>query len=749
MKKILNLAFVLLVFTSVIAYGQGVEIVNNAKSKYVIIIPKAASEEEKSAANLLQDGINKTTGAKLMIFDDTYPRQEEEILIGKARGLKVGDVGINKKHSSYEMSGKKLVFNGASSYYSVIDFLERELGVRKFTTDCEIYPKKKVFSVKNNLKYSFTSPNTFRQVNSTFTRRDKNFARWLKTELYQETFASGYYVHTASKLCPPKKYFSSHPEYFSYVNGQRITDQICWSNDTVYQIVKSNLAKAMLEQPGKDWWSVSQNDNNSYCQCPRCKALIDKEGSPAAPIIKFVNRIAKEFPDKIISTLAYQYSRKCPKTLKPEKNVQIMLCTIESNRNITIEEEKARLGKKSFAQDLEDWGKVSKNIYLWDYECDFAYYTSPFPNFHVLQPNIQYFVNNGSAMQFQQANCQRGNDFSELKNYLIAKLLWNPKMNQDSIITEFVKNYYGPAGLKVKEYLYNIDSVAISYKDKVSLGIYETPTRYADNILSKENLSRYDSIMQVAEEIAKTNKIYLQRVQTVRLALDYAMMEIAKADMYGERGWYYKDKGKWILKADLKDRLEKFYKVANKVGVEVMNESGLKVANYYKATLRFIDSDVQDDVAFQKKVTANPMPSKNYSKGDPNAMTNGVKGTDDYKSNWLGWWGDDFTLVVDLEKVVKDKTVIISSLDCAKSWILHPNKVKCLVSTDGKNYKEVETQLYDGAKKNNPTIKEFTFKVKGNFRYVKFEVEGTHTLPSWHPSYTKKSWVFMDEIIVK
>lgn len=106
MKKILNLAFVLLVFMSAVAHGQGVEIVNNSKSKYVIITPKNASEEEKLAANLLQDGINKTTGAKLVIFDDTYPRQDEEILIGKARGLKVGDVSINKKHSSYEMSGK-------------------------------------------------------------------------------------------------------------------------------------------------------------------------------------------------------------------------------------------------------------------------------------------------------------------------------------------------------------------------------------------------------------------------------------------------------------------------------------------------------------------------------------------------------------------------------------------------------------------------------------------------------------------
>jgi hypothetical protein len=42
--------------------------------------------------------------------------------------------------------------------------------------------------------------------------------------------------------------------------------------------------------------------------------------------------VAAQFPDKVISTLAYQYSRKAPKKLKPASNVNIMLCTIECDR---------------------------------------------------------------------------------------------------------------------------------------------------------------------------------------------------------------------------------------------------------------------------------------------------------------------------------------------------------------------------------------------------------------------------------
>jgi len=63
--------------------------------------------------------------------------------------------------------------------------------------------------------------------------------------------------------------------------------------------------------------SVSQNDNSRNCQCENCRAVEKKEGSPAGLLIHFVNRVAedieKEFPDVLVETLAYQYTRKPPR----------------------------------------------------------------------------------------------------------------------------------------------------------------------------------------------------------------------------------------------------------------------------------------------------------------------------------------------------------------------------------------------------------------------------------------------------
>ncbi|MBR1768923.1 MAG: DUF4838 domain-containing protein [Bacteroidales bacterium] len=744
------LLFILTSLFSVSLFAQkgNIDIVKSSASKYIIIVPQKAKQEEKDAAKLLQDAFLKTFNVKLFIFDDTYPRQNEELLIGNARGI-YKNFPAESQVSSYVIKDKKLIFNGKNAYYSVVDFLEREIGIRKFATDCEIFPKKTNLSLNPNLKYSFSSPNVFREVNSNYTKRNKDFQKWLKTDLYTETFARGYYVHTAAKLCSDKEYFNSHPEYFALVNGQRVRDQVCWSNEDVFKIMKTNLQKAMVLQPEADWWSVSQNDNNTYCQCNKCMALINKEGSPAAPIISFVNRMAEEFPTKLISTLAYQYSRKCPKTLKPGKNVQIMLCTIEADRNITIEEEKLKHQDNSFAKDLEDWAKVSKNIYLWDYECDFAHYMCPFPNMHVLQPNIQYFVKNGANMQFQQANCNKGHEFAELKNYLIAKLLWNPKENQDSIINEFMNAYYGKAAKYIREYMDLLENTAISYKNSVVLDIYGPPTNYKDNILSQKNLAVFDSILCEAEKSVQNDKKILLRVQTAHLPVHYALLEIAKADMYSERGFFRKEKGKWIAIEDMHKRLETFYDICKRAAVESLNENGLKPETYYSAIKRQISNDVSNDLAFQKPVKTEPAPASNYAKGDPMVLTDGTRGAADFKMSWLGWWGKDFSVTVDLQGLYSDRKATISSLNLPNAWILHPIKISCFVSADGKNYKKIGEEDCKGNNKNNPAIQEYTFKIKDKFRYIRFDVEGTKTLPSWHASYTKKSWVFLDEITVK
>lgn len=760
MKKIILISLCLIFSLSSFSQKDKITLVKDGKSDYVIVIPNHHSEWILYSAFLLQHDIYKVTNCLIPIYDDLSKKRKKEICISYSRRFDSKKMKAGYGYRVYTDKEKIFIYGEDNVLfdnpnYAVVDFLEKHLGVRKFTPDCEVYPKKKdiIIDVKD-LNYSYSSTNTFRQVRSCFTRENKDFRYWLKQHLQEDMFADGFFVHTFEKLVPRGKYFETHPEYYSLVNGKRVHDQLCLSNPDVLNIVVEELKEEMKKQPNVKVWSVSQNDNYSYCTCDKCREINEREGSPSGTIIAFVNEVAKRFPDKTISTLAYQYSRKAPKTIKPEKNVQIMLCTIEEDRNKTIEESsdydlKKNPNAQTFANDIRDWGKISENIFLWDYEVDFAYSVSPFPNLHVLKPNLKFFMKNHAYQHFQQANSEPGHEFSELKTYLISKLLWNIDIDQDSIINEFLEGYYGKASSYLRQYIDTLEY--FGQNSKVILDIYAPPTNYSKTFLSKEKIEIYSSLFDKAEKAVEKDSVYLLRVRTSRLPLWFAIMEIGKTDMFGERGWYYQDEnGKFILRQDMNKMIEDFYSTCVNAKVRNINESNLSPKDYYDATKRFIKISVDSNLAFRKKVVSEPMPSPSYCEGNMDAITNGVRGDSEFKIHWLGWQGVDFSLVLDLQKEISDKTIKLSSLYCPKSWILHPQKVECFVSNEGKDYKKIGEFEVGNIQKEEEVIREYIFKPKDiNYRYVKFEIKGTKKLPSWHPSEGGTSWVFLDEIIVE
>lgn len=138
----------------------------------------------------------------------------------------------------------------------------------------------------------------------------------------------GLWVHTMHRFVPPVQ-FDARLEYFAERNGTRVPDQLCLSNREVLRITVDSLRAMMARKPEARYWSVSQMDNFNHCQCARCHRTDSIEWAPSGTIIRFANAVADSFPDKVISTLAYQYSRTAPKVTTPRPNVNIMLCSIE------------------------------------------------------------------------------------------------------------------------------------------------------------------------------------------------------------------------------------------------------------------------------------------------------------------------------------------------------------------------------------------------------------------------------------
>ncbi|MDD4149254.1 MAG: DUF4838 domain-containing protein [Bacteroidales bacterium] len=720
--------------------SNNTDIVKNGKTDYTICIPMDASPEEIRAAEFLSEHVKEMSNCIIEIKNCSEPYPSNYILISKSEEIKKDDAFKIKSE------GKNIIIeggNGRGCIYAVSELLENQLGIKYYSPDFVIIPKTKNISLPK-LDISDSSPNTYRNVHGKFVK-DLNYKDFHRLHNIDDMFAENYYVHTFHKLIPWQEYFDTRPEYFAYMNGKRIIDQLCLSNPDVLQIVKDKLREEMSLQPDKLVWSVSQDDNFSYCQCDKCKKVIEEEGSAAGPIIKFVNEIAKEFPNKIISTLAYQYSRQAPSKIKPRNNVQVMLCTIELNRSLPISKDRQ---SASFLKDIEDWGKICNHIYLWDYTVDFAHSYSPFPNLHVLQDNIKLFVDNNVHEHFQQTNTATGHEFSELKSYILSKLLWNPDVDVEKIIEEFTDGYYGAAGPYIRKYIYHLQNEIL--KTGEWLDIYGPPTNYSKTFLSAKNIENYNQYFDDAENEVNNQEIFLLHVKTARMSLQYAIMEIGKSDMFGTRGWYTEQNGEFVPVKDMTEMLEDFISTARKSNCENINESGLTCEEYYTASKRFIDVQVKENIAFRKKVIAKPLPSSKYSNGELDYLTNGVRGANDYKVHWLGWESQDFNLIIDLDEPTNADTIEISTLYDPKSWILHPKSVSCFVSSDGKNYNFIEKIIVTGNQQDAKVNRTFIFNPSPkNYRYVKFEIEGTIHLFDWHPSAGGGSWVFVDEVVVK
>jgi hypothetical protein len=727
--------------------------VDHGRAAARIEIPLEAGEVERRAADILQTSIFKMTGVDLPVIPVREPDRPGAAVLGfpaaalppviapALASLRPDGFAIATAQGNFYAAGG----SGRGLVYGVVHLLEKFYGCRRFSPTAELFPRRDDLPL--GCLFENDNPvNDVRIVHGEFAL-DPDYRDWMRLHTQTDLYGDGYYVHTFQRLIPWQTYFAAHPEYFALMNGKRVIDQPCLSRPEVFDIVTAKLSEEIAAQPDKTIWSVSQNDNMSYCQCPECRKVIEEEGSPAGPILRFVNRVAAAFPDKTISTLAYQFSRAAPRVTRPAPNVEIMLCTIELDRSRPIAEAPS---SASFVRDIADWSRISSNLYLWDYTVNFSHHVSPFPNLHVLGPNIRFFVDHGVRKHFQQTNTSPGHEFSELKSYLLARLLWDPKTDVDATMDEFLAGYYGPAAPFIRRY---IDALRQALaRTGVKLDIYEPPAVHAGDYLSAADVALYDRLFDRAERAVARDPERLTRVRTARLPLMYAELEIGKADMFGPRGFYERKSGRFVAKPAMVRIIEDFYDRCRAGGVRTLSESGLTPEAYRDGVRRFVDVQVEGNLAFRRPVAADPPPSPKYAGGDMAVLTNGVRGASDFKVHWLGWEGTDFTLTLDLGRAHSVKEIALSTLSDFRSWILHPDRVLCEVSADGRDYRDLGCRETAGDHRDEETIRTNAWTEApdaGKVRFVRFRITATKRLPSWHVSAGGLSWVFVDEIVVR
>ena len=300
-----------------------------AKSDFSIVIPNRATDLEILSANELHKYIKRCSGAELpIITEKQYSEKQAAIFVGKTDFAQTQSAAISQLKNDgffiYSDSNNLIIYGKEKkgTLYGVYDFLETFLGFRLYTPDNLYVTDKAFFHLPDTL--IIRNPSfRYREVLYYYPNQSQLYADWHKlhnrNDLAQDW---GMFVHTFRHLIPVEKYFEEHPEWFSEINGRRIKDgQLCLSNPEVLEELCRNLAMEMEKKPEATYWSVSNNDNMNNCQCAQCHRLDSLYGAPSGTLLYFINQVAARFPDKQISTLAYQYTRKAPERwIVPEPN---------------------------------------------------------------------------------------------------------------------------------------------------------------------------------------------------------------------------------------------------------------------------------------------------------------------------------------------------------------------------------------------------------------------------------------------
>lgn len=511
--------YLLIVFASLhsLAMWSSVTLFNRGGTSFIISIPLNAKPEIQFAAKELQQYILKASGALLPISEKNGP---------DTHCIYLSADESDSEGFQYQNEGENIRIHGLGRQgiiNAIYDFLETELGIRWLTPAETVIPHIQSYTIrpiKREGKPAFTTRLNYyydaihnplwcqhNRINSSSISSNTPYtqARWFG-------------MHTFGKLLPEADYFASHPEYFSLKEGKRIkSGQLCLSNPDVLNIVLNSLKKTIRRNPQYKIYDVSQNDNNNFCQCNHCTQIIKRYGGYSGLNLWFVNQVAdsikKIFPNKLIGTFAYRHTRKAPQNIKARDNVVVRFCTFESCIIHGFSDCKTNT---ALEEDLIQWRKITQHLEIWDYCVGFKQYIAPCPNFRALAERLCTYEQLGISGVLIEGNYEGPwGEFSEIRQWIIGKLLWNPNQNADSLAHTFINAYYHEAASYIWDY-YQLTQKQVQPTTHFPIYADFKNSVYTDDYIMKAN-----QILEYALSISQNNPVLSTRVARVAAQVYY------------------------------------------------------------------------------------------------------------------------------------------------------------------------------------------------------------------------------------
>lgn len=469
-----------------------ITLIQNQKSEYKILIPEVYTSVERTAAEDLQQYLERATGAKLPIVPEGSDKSPA-IYVGHTNYAgDAGIMGMAGEHWIMRAHEGNIILTGGIKaddrgvFYAAAHFLEDVVGVRWWSCMEEYVPSLSVLEVASDFAREGTPAFSYRNIYSHRHYDDFFYEAHnrgnvvddvLEGEVHHESvgrlggalfMGRPGEVHTLNKYFPPEQYFEAHPEWFAWneAEGRRIPyAHFCLNNEEFYEALLERLVAYIEEDRAVDaktgvgipcFYSISLPDHsNGYCECEKCRQQ-RQNGGMSGYALKFVNKVARavaqKYPEVKIETLVYAEYLDAPLDgTIPERNVIIRLAQVWVDLIHGIHER----GNQRYLRALKDWSAICRKaeceLYIWEYMYN-TRFDLPLPIAARLGDTFRTFRDYGVSGIFVE-NQNATADMWELNQYLLLHLCEDPYADTEALTADFMIRFYGAAGKYMKAYL--------------------------------------------------------------------------------------------------------------------------------------------------------------------------------------------------------------------------------------------------------------------------------------------------------
>lgn len=514
-----------------------VKLADNGQALFRVHVGSDAHVITLNAAHDLADYAGRVTGGSFLpLSHDAHPLDGPLLVVGRDNSLTAKlcpDIAYDELGEDgfvIRSVGPHIVIAGQTpggTMYGVNWFLDHQLGVKWLSPDYTRVPSSPTIELAA-LNEKQIPRFTFRQILS-HEGQDKPFAaRNLlngnshgaqsilpKPEIdhWDNSWQRPGLTGSFYQLMPSK---SARPGW--YAGGQ-----VAMMNPEVREFMANAIVEKLkgVSNYGDYWFGFMDNDWGWDMDAKSAAFAKAHGNAPSAPRVDMaieVERLIREkLPEARIAINAYHWSFTPPTGLTVPANILVYPMTIHVDYSSPLN--KGR--NEKLGRDIAGWNDIAKTVLLWDHVTNFHGYIQPTPNIYPIAESIRWLAGLENIFgYFAEGSWNtRGAEFSSLRVWLMARMLWNPQTDIRAAVAEYCDAYFGPASKPIKDYIDLMHAEAA----RTRAAIWEK-TNVDSPLLNFDFITKADRLMEQAEAAVANDPVMLRHVCQVRVCVDYVVL---------------------------------------------------------------------------------------------------------------------------------------------------------------------------------------------------------------------------------